>query len=254
MLLDTDSFWALLEGSRRHGCGGDTRDAWLRDTLAARSGCDIIGFQACLDALTDQALTWDLWAAADRIFGGWCPDDAFRSFQHWMMGLGRAVFEAAVSDPDVLGYAPEVVRLSGCPRGGWTAADRPGWPTLDTIGLQAYELATGPSGDFGDAFYAAVHVARRAAVPSPRHPCAAPTAGHRDPTGRRWSASDEAEAARRLPRLSVLFPLEEPYAGGPAPARPGGPRAGQADVPGAAPGGAERPGTPGPQPPLTSRM
>lgn len=225
MLMDTDPFWTLIEGSGRHGFGGDTRDSRLRDTLAGRPGCDIVRFQACLDALTDQALTWDLWAAADRIFGGWCPDDAFRSFQHWMMGLGRAVFEAAVNDPDVLGYAPEVLRLAGCPRARWTAEDAPGWPTLDTIGLQAYELATGPSDDFGDAFYAAVRAARRA-MACTRQP--APAAGGTGPSGRRWSAGDEAEAARRLPRLSVLFPLDVPL-GAPLDAPPGvvppGPRA-----------------------------
>lgn len=222
--MNTDSFWALLEDSRRHGLGSDKRDAGLRDSLARRTGDEIVAFQAWLDELTDLALTWDLWAAADRIFGGWCSDDTFRSFQHWMMGLGRAVFEAAVNDPDVLAYAPEVLRLSGRPRAAWPAADRPAWPALDTVGLAAYELVTGPCEDFGDAFYAAVRGARRhwpapygagcgGLVPGGGRGTGAPPvpADSPDPSGRRWSALDEEEAARRLPRLSVLFPLDEPF-------------------------------------------
>jgi hypothetical protein len=212
--MDTDSFWTLLEDSRRHGFGGDKRDAWLRHALARLPADEIVGFQACLDRLTDEAFTWNLWGAADRVFGGWCSDDDFRSFQHWMMGLGRAVFEAAVNDPDVLAYAPEVFRLAGRPRAAWPAEDRPGWTALDTLGLEAYELATGPSDDFGDAFYAAVRAVVRAAQLGAEAPgqAAAPPApsGCRDPAGRRWTALDEEEAARRLPRLSVMFPLDEP--------------------------------------------
>lgn len=205
--MDTDSFWTLLEDSRRHGFdgasgsggsegGGGSRDARagrLRDSLALRQPAEIVGFQARLDMLTDAARTWDLWAAADLVFGGWCSDDAFRSFQHWVVGLGRDVFTAAVGDPDSLARAPEVRRLSGRPMGAWSVAERPAWPALDTVGLAAYELATGPCDDFGDAFYAAV----RAAQP----------ADGGDPAGHRWSARDEGEAARRLPLLSAAFPL-----------------------------------------------
>lgn len=206
--MDTDSFWTLLEDSRRHGFGGGERDTWLRHALARRPAGEIVGFQACLDRLTDEAFTWNLWGAADRVFGGWCSDDAFRSFQHWLMGLGRAVFEAAVNDPDVLAYAPEVFRLAGRPRASWCAEDRPAWPTLDPLGLEAYELATGPSDDFGDAFFAAVRAVRRSAGGTPPVPH-----GSRGPSGRRWTARDEEEAARRLPRLSVMFPLDEPAGG-----------------------------------------
>jgi hypothetical protein len=245
--MDTDSFWTLLEDSRRQGNGGDKRDAWLRQALARLPADGIVGFQACLDRLTDEAFTWNLRGAADRVFGGWCSDDDFRSFQHWMMGLGRAVFEAAVNDPDVLAYAPEVFRLAGRPRAAWSAEDRPGWAALDTLGLEAYELATGPSEDFGDAFYAAVRAVVRAAargssygspygppygsgrgvprdadVPGQAGAPAGPSAppGSRDPAGIRWTALDEEEAARRLPRLSVMFPLERPASGGlPPPVR-----------------------------------
>ncbi|MFG1811723.1 DUF4240 domain-containing protein [Streptomyces sp. NPDC049040] len=221
--MDTDSFWALLEDSRRHGIGGDKRDVWLRHALARLPAEEIVGFQACLELATDEAFTWNLWGAADRIHGGWCSDDAFRSFQHWMMGLGRAVFEAAVNDPDVLAYAPDVFRLAGRPRAAWSAEDRPGWPTLDTLGLQAYEMATGPSDDFGDAFYAAVRAAQRRAEEAAGHgtPPHVPSGG-RDPSGSRWTARDEEEAARNLPRLSVMFPLDDP--GGDGGGDPGGGR------------------------------
>ncbi|WP_329177903.1 DUF4240 domain-containing protein [Streptomyces sp. NBC_01477] len=211
--MDTDSFWTLLEDSRRQGIGGDKRDAWLRQALARLPAEAIVGFQVRLDRATEEAFTWNLWGAADRIFGGWCSNDAFRAFQYWLIGLGRAVFEAAVNDPDVLAYAPEVSRLAGRPRAGWSAEDRPGWPALDTLGLEAYELATGPAEDFGDAFYAAVRASQGAAADVPGRTWSPAPSGGRDPAGRRWTARDEEEAARRLPRLSVMFPLDGPDGG-----------------------------------------
>jgi hypothetical protein len=207
--MDTDSFWTLLEGSRRHGFVGDKRDAWLRHALARLPAGEIVDFQACLDRMTDAAFTWNLRGAADRVFGGWCSDGDFRAFQLWMMGLGRTVFEAATNDPDVLACAPEVCRLARRPRADWAAWDRPGWPALDTLGLEAYELATGPCGDFGDAFYAAVRAAQLCAA-APGHAAAPGGGGGPGPPGRRWTARDEQEAARWLPRLSAMFPLDEP--------------------------------------------
>lgn len=161
---------------------------------------DVIAFQACLDSVTGEAFTWNLWAAADRILGGWCSDDAFCSFQQWMVSLGRPVFEAALTDADVLAYAPEVLRLSSLPRAAWPADAWPQWETLSHLAPAAYEQLTGTFDDCGDAFHAAARTLL-AADSTTRTPPGL------TPSGTRWSVLDEPESTRRLPRLTAMFPL-----------------------------------------------
>jgi hypothetical protein len=193
--METDPFWTLMAHCRRQGLTGDERDAWLRDALLRLPPAAIVHFQACLDTVISEAFTWSLWAAADRIFGGWCSDDGFCYFQNWMVGLGRPVFEAAVSDPDALAYAPEVLRLSGRPRDNW-CDDAPQWPALQDLAPAVHgHLTAAPE----DAFHTAVAALRAGDLRAP-----APVTA---PRGRRWSALDEPEAVRRLPRLSAMFPL-----------------------------------------------
>ncbi|MDX6353589.1 MAG: hypothetical protein QOF98_492 [Streptomyces sp.] len=195
--METDSFWTLIADCRRQGLSGDKRDAWLRDALLQLSPRDIIRFHACLDHVTGEAFSWNLWAAADRIFGGWCSDDSFCYFQRWMVGLGRPVFEAALSDADGLAYAPEVLRLSSRPRAAWPDDAWPQWESLAYLAPDAYEQLTGAFEDCGDAFYAAARALLDSVTPRPP----------RSPTGQRWSVLDEPESARRLPRLTAMFPL-----------------------------------------------
>ncbi|MFF1713963.1 DUF4240 domain-containing protein [Streptomyces sp. NPDC058268] len=56
--------------------GRDERLTSLRDELR-RPLTEIVQFQVRLDEVTREAFTWDLWAAAERFFGGWCSDDGF---------------------------------------------------------------------------------------------------------------------------------------------------------------------------------
>ncbi|MFC4035713.1 DUF4240 domain-containing protein [Streptomyces polygonati] len=210
--METDPFWTLIADCKRQGLSGDKRDAWLRAVLCRLSPPELIRFQACLDHLTGEAFTWNLWAAADRILGGWCSDEAFCYFQRWMVGLGRPVFEAALTDADVLAYAPEVLRLSGRPRAAWPEDAWPQWESLAYLAREAYEQVTGGSGggssassassggagSGGDSFDAAT----RALLDSVTRNRPGMT-----PSGRRWSVLDEPESARRLPRLTAMFPL-----------------------------------------------
>jgi hypothetical protein len=196
--METDPFWTLMADCGRQGLSGDKRDAWLRDALLRLPPPDLIVFQACLDHVTGEAFTWNLWAAADRVFGGWCSDDCFCYFQRWMVSLGRPVFEAALTDADVLAYAPEVLRLSSRPRAAWPPDAWPQWESLAYLAPEAYERLTGAFQDCGDSFYAAVRTLLTATARNPRGLL---------PAGRRWSVLDEAESARRLPRLTAMFPL-----------------------------------------------
>lgn len=196
--METDALWSLVADVRRRGLCGEPRDAWLLSALARLPPPEIVRFQACVEYVAGEALTWNLWAAADLIFGGWCSDDMFCYFQQWLIGFGRPFFEAALADPDVLADAPEVLRLSGRPRTAWPEHDRPQWKSLIFLAPQAYEEATGAFDDCGDSFYAAAQSLLDAAADR--------RIGF-GPRGQRWSARDAAEATRRLPRLASLFPL-----------------------------------------------
>jgi hypothetical protein len=205
--METDSFWTLIADCGRRRLSGEQRDAWLRDALFRLPPPDIIRFHACLDHVIGEAFSWNLWAAADRIFGGWCSDNGFCYFQRWMVGLGRPVFEAALCDADVLAHVPEVRWLAGRPRADWPKDAWPQWESLGYLAADAYEQRTGAFDDCGDSFYAAA----RALLDAAADP-AAPAPPHAPP-GLRWSVHDEAESARRLPRLTALFPLARSASG-----------------------------------------
>ncbi|MFE4056270.1 DUF4240 domain-containing protein [Streptomyces sp. NPDC059096] len=191
--MDIDSFWKIIEECREKAHDGAERLAWLKDELTRRSVKEIVGFQVCLERLCEQAFTWDLCAAAERIFGGWCSDDGFCYFRLWAVGLGRAAFERAVQVPDTLAEAPEVRRLAGRPRGAWSD-HWPEWEELDYVAAEAYEQTTHVSDEFAT-FYEAVD-----ALQSDDEVV-------RDPLGKRWDVRDEIEASRRLPQLSSAFPI-----------------------------------------------
>ncbi|WP_405972688.1 DUF4240 domain-containing protein [Streptomyces sp. NBC_00988] len=197
--MDIDTFWDIVEACRRQARGRDGRLTWLRDELSRRPLTEIVGFQVCLDEVTYEASTRDLWSAAERILGGRCSDDGFCYFGLWMVGLGREVFSRAVTgpdaDPDALADAPEIQELAGRPRELWHD-DWPDWESLDYVAMEAYEIATGVDDD-GDAFDDAVETERRDGNGM----------GGSGPLGGRRAVIDEGEVARTLPRLSVLFPV-----------------------------------------------
>ncbi|MEY9835637.1 DUF4240 domain-containing protein [Streptacidiphilus sp. EB103A] len=194
--MNVETFWELIELCRRQAKGRNARLAWLRTDLSRRTQEEIVEFQLCLDQLTRQAFTWELVAAAERIFGGRCSDDDFDYFGLWMVGLGGEVFGRAVLDPDALADAPEVLALTGRHWRAW-GEDWPGWELLDYVASEAFGLVAGDADECGEDFYAAVQAQRGEQVAS------------RGLAGEHWNVRDEVEAARRLPRLSAMFPLSD---------------------------------------------
>ncbi|CAM5230337.1 hypothetical protein SSPIM334S_04508 [Streptomyces spiroverticillatus] len=192
--VDIDSFWELIEECRAKAHGRAERLAWLEEELARKPVSEVVGFQVCLDRLCELGFTWELWAAAERIFGGWCSDDGFCYFRLWVVGLGRSAFERVVQSPDTLAEVPEVQRLVGRPRGAWGDDDWPEWEELDYVAAEAYERAPRGSDGFST-FHEAVDAQQGADEVV------------REPLGKRWDVRDEVEAALRLPQLSSRFPV-----------------------------------------------
>jgi len=183
--VDTIEFWSLIEASAREANGRKARTEWLVTRLAARSVPEIVGFEAVLEELTGAAMTWLMWGAADRILG-WCSDDGFIDFRAWLVGLGRDKYQAVVADPDALAELPEVRRLAGRYHGDWAEEEWPAWELLEYVAGYAYERLTGEE---DCEIYDLV-----------------PEQGREVLTDERWDFRDPAQAARRLPRLTELFP------------------------------------------------
>ncbi|MCC9709843.1 DUF4240 domain-containing protein [Streptomyces sp. MNU76] len=189
--MDDETFWDVIEDCRRATPDPDERLEWLCERLRARSGNELLRFQEGLDRVLAPTLTWDLWGAADRIMG-WCSDDTFFYFRLWLVGLGRDAFDRAVRDPDSLADVPGVRRLAGRPPQDWEDEEVLEWEELDYVAVRAWEHVTGRTeDDFYDALENLV----------------GGDADLTDPAGERWDARDDEQSHRRLPRLSVLFPL-----------------------------------------------
>jgi hypothetical protein len=99
--MDTNRFWKIV-GAARAEEGEDDILARVGDALASLSDEDLVGYQLRYDRLHAAAGRDDLWAAGVLLNGGYCSDDGFTDFRAWLISRGRAVYEAALRDPDSL--------------------------------------------------------------------------------------------------------------------------------------------------------
>jgi len=100
--MDKAQFWRLIEDAKEKS-GGDCEEQaeLLKRALVKLPPEEIIAFDRIMDELLGQAYRWDLWGAAYLINGG-ASDDGFEYFCRWLIAQGRAVFEAALAQPDSL--------------------------------------------------------------------------------------------------------------------------------------------------------
>jgi hypothetical protein len=180
--MDLDAFWGLVESSAVGASDQDDRLERLTAALAVLPAGEVVEFAVRLDEVRRRVDTWAHWHAADVICGGLCSDDGFFYFQAWLVGQGRAVFEAVASSPDALADLPHVRLLAS--RGGvhaWADEDWPDWEGLDYVAAEAFD------GDLEAV------VASRGLLVSP------------EPAGEQWDFADPAEISARIPRLGALF-------------------------------------------------
>ncbi|MGF1429826.1 DUF4240 domain-containing protein [Kitasatospora sp. LaBMicrA B282] len=176
--METQQFWQLIEDARQRAAEPADAEAVAeaaRALLAERSPEQIVAAERALDTLLAQSYLNPLWAAAYTINGG-CSDDGFDYFRGWLIMQGRAVFEAALADPDSLAELPAVRAAAG----EWEDLS---CETTLSIALAAHREVTGEE------------------LPL-------------DPGGLRYPELDPAwdfdfddreEMARRLPRLAALY-------------------------------------------------
>jgi hypothetical protein len=104
--MDREQFWALIEAAKA-ATGGDCRAQTAQLVAALGQGLveAILDWDRIHSELRVESYRWDLWGAASLINGG-CGDDGFDYFRGWLLGQGRAVWQAALADPDSLADHP----------------------------------------------------------------------------------------------------------------------------------------------------
>jgi hypothetical protein len=96
-----EEFWNLVDTHVKRRRDGSIDVAPLRRVLVKMAPPKILAFHRRLLTYYAKSYTWPLWGAAWLIHGG-APDDTFDAFRSWLIGQGRAVFTAAMTDPDSL--------------------------------------------------------------------------------------------------------------------------------------------------------
>jgi hypothetical protein len=95
--MDLAEFWTLIGKSRAADCEEHAEN--LSELLGRKPAQEIIDFDRLFRERLDEAYRWDLWAVAYIVNGG-CSDDGFEYFRSWLIGQGRAYFEAALREPE----------------------------------------------------------------------------------------------------------------------------------------------------------
>ena len=178
--MDEATFWAVIDDARREaeadldvdrGAVADLLAEGVTDRLARLPAADIVAFDGLVTAKRRAARTWPLWAAGYLLCGG-CSDDGFEYFRLWLISRGRAVYEAAVADPDSLAALAD--------------------PDADG---EAYEC---------EPLMSAAGEAHQRAFGTPL-PDRVEIEPLNEPAGERWDFDDDAAMAARLPRLAAIY-------------------------------------------------
>ena len=100
--MDHAKFWALIDDTRTVSDGSpETHASVLAGRLRRLEPSEIVEFERLWREFDVAAYSWELWAAAYLLNGG-CDDVCFEHFRSYVIGLGEAVYSAALDDPDTL--------------------------------------------------------------------------------------------------------------------------------------------------------
>ncbi len=101
--MDDDAHWALVDRARAEA--GDDSPETVSETLVSLlvqlPPAQVVEAGEAYERISRRGYRWPLWGAAYMLNGG-CGDDGFDYFRGWLVSRGRAVFEAALADPESL--------------------------------------------------------------------------------------------------------------------------------------------------------
>jgi hypothetical protein len=129
--MDEKRFWDVIAVGCPHDAVPD--EDWyssLSGVLEQLDPDDIVRFDHWFSDKTKEAYFRELWSAAVTTNGG-ASDDGFYYFRCWLVGMGKAVFEAALANPDSLadvvdpGTGYYEAEIYGVARAAWEALGLP---------------------------------------------------------------------------------------------------------------------------------
>lgn len=198
LLIDEDGFWELIDLCARETGSRKERLAWLKSQLCQLSAEEIIDYHMWWELNANRGCTCDMYALSCHLLRRESTD-GFEYFVYWLMSLGQETYDQVADCPDRVLELPQVMdlldlkrrwfaeRRRGLP---WSDEEYPGFELLAYVALDAHEQVTGAD---VDVLYAAV----KARGVRSRFPLLAAEFGEQD-----WDIADDAEIARRLPRLA----------------------------------------------------
>jgi hypothetical protein len=160
---DPKSFWTIIDATT--GVPEDAQLRRLRSALDAMPPEDILRFETDFQEHFARSYSRNLWGAA-YIMNGGCSDDCFEYFRAWLISRGKAVFDAAVANPDSLADLRDFPEI-------------PEFEDIMYVGAEAYKAKTGK--ELPETVY---------------------SAAKRPELGEDWDFDDVNEMARRYPKLS----------------------------------------------------
>jgi hypothetical protein len=127
--VDDKRFWDLIAVGCPHDALPRDWHGKLRAELRKLDLDELSRYDHHFDELTEAADRRDLWSIADLVNGG-ASDDGFYYFRCWLVGMGKQVYEAALTDPDSLADAladfPYTAESSIYSAARWAWRDRGG--------------------------------------------------------------------------------------------------------------------------------
>jgi hypothetical protein len=175
--MPAQNFWRIIAGTAEADHNPDAQVDALRIALRELTVEEVIAFEVAFRSYLNNAYSWDLWGAAYVIHGG-CSDEGFEYFRRWLVSRGRAIYEAALADPDSLA---QLDARSG-PGSAWEFEE------IYSIAREVFK-EKGGEGDIRD------HAEPEAGL------------GVSEPSGEPF-AEDEGHLARRYPQLWKRFGTE----------------------------------------------
>ena len=98
-MMNEDTFWQLIEQSRKQSDDPDEQADALAKILKQRTPEELIEFDKIMYDKRKELYRWDLWGIGYIVNGG-CSDDGFEYFRCWVIGQGKAFYDKALADPE----------------------------------------------------------------------------------------------------------------------------------------------------------
>ncbi|MBX9671407.1 MAG: DUF4240 domain-containing protein [Candidatus Obscuribacterales bacterium] len=174
--LSESDFWELIAKARKLANDDEQLSDELVKLLSKESEEKILSFGHIFEVLHNRSYKSDLWCTVYVACGG-CSDDGFDYFRGWLIGRGKDVFYAAMSDPDsLLTEFQTLKKQEGFPENEMMLG----------VASSAYEEKTG-KGDFYDQL-------EETGRPEPR-----------EELEMNWSEDDEDSMSKICPRVFKKF-------------------------------------------------